>query len=124
MNEIIHESGSRPYDHDVHETVIYADESISGSKCSITSIHSNNLVIFGRDLGITKEQLISIVILSLNFFLNWAYFSLFAPFFPAEATKKGMNNSQIGIVFGIFQLVLLVCSPIFGKYVSFMLKIL
>lgn len=113
MNEVIHESEWRPSD--VHKTLINEDESINRSEGSITSIHSYNLVIFGRDLGITKDQLISVVILSLNFFLMMAYFSLFAPFFPAEATKKGMGSSQIGIIFGIYQLVILICSPIFGK---------
>lgn len=71
----------------------------------------------GRDMGMTKPQLITVVILSLSFFFNWAYFSLFVPFFPKEALKKGMDPSKIGIIFGIFQFVLLICSPIFGKYV-------
>jgi hypothetical protein len=42
---------------------------------------------------------------------------LLAPFLPAEALKKGITETQIGIIFGIFELVLLVLSPIFGKYV-------
>jgi hypothetical protein len=40
------------------------------------------------------------------------------PFFPAEAMKKQMSSTQIGIIFGIFQLVLLIFSPFFGKYVK------
>ena len=76
-----------------------------------------NLILFGKNLNMTKSQLISIILLSLAFFLNWAYFSLFAPFFPVEAIKKQMNSTQIGIIFGVFQLVLLILSPIFGKYV-------
>ena len=76
-----------------------------------------SLMFFGKNLNMTRSQLISIILLSLAFFLNWAYFSLFAPFFPVEAIKKEMNSTQIGIIFGVFQLVLLVLSPIFGKYV-------
>lgn len=32
--------------------------------------------------------------------------------------KKGMNSSQIGIIFGVLQLVLLLLQPIFGKYLN------
>ena len=44
-------------------------------------------------------------------------FKSLAPFFPAEAQKKGLTETQIGIIFGLFELVLLILSPIFGKYV-------
>ncbi len=82
------------------------------------SIVEQNLVICGRNLNMTSSQLISASMLSIYFFLTWAYFSLFTPFFPGEALKKGQNRSQIGIIFGMLQLVLLVLSPFFGKYVS------
>ena len=77
-----------------------------------------NLFICGIDIKMTKNQLAAITLLSLNFFFNWAYYSLFAPFFPEEAIKKGMNTTQIGIIFGVFQLILMIFTPIFGKYVS------
>ncbi len=47
------------------------------------------ITIFGKKLNITKLQLIVIVLLSLFFFLGTAFYSIFAPFFPGEATKKG-----------------------------------
>ncbi|CAG7719019.1 unnamed protein product [Allacma fusca] len=39
-----------------------------------------------------------------------------APFYPAEAEAKGATASQYGMVFGIFELVAFVSSPVFGKY--------
>lgn len=77
-----------------------------------------NIMLFGRDLKMTRSQLTAVTMLSIYFFLTWSYFSLFTPFFPGEALKKGQNGSQIGIIFGILQLVLLILSPFFGKYVT------
>lgn len=72
----------------------------------------------GKNIAITKSQLIAVILLSLFFFLTSSFYSIFAPFYPGVATKKGMSQSQIGIIFGIFQFVLLVLSPIFGKYLD------
>jgi hypothetical protein len=44
----------------------------------VTVVTETNLIIMGKNLNMTKSQLISVVILSLTFFLNWSYFSLFA----------------------------------------------
>jgi len=77
-----------------------------------------NLVIFRRNLNMTLSQLTAVSILSIYFYLTWAYFSLITPFFPGEAMKKGMNSSKIGIVFGVYQLVLLLLQPVFGKYLN------
>lgn len=79
---------------------------------------SSNITMCGRDMGITRQQLSAVVLLSLFFFLTSSFYSIFAPFYPGVATKKGMSETQIGIIFGIFQFTLLVLSPIFGKYVS------
>ncbi|KJH44148.1 transporter, major facilitator family protein [Dictyocaulus viviparus] len=45
-------------------------------------------------------------------------FSCIAPFYPDEAKKKGMTESQTGIVFGVFELVMFVMAPLFGKYMT------
>ena len=79
---------------------------------------SKNIVICGRELNMSKGQLLAASMLSTYFFLTWSYFSLFTPFFPGEALKKEQNRSQIGMIFGVLQLVLLILSPFFGKYVS------
>ncbi|KAL4232944.1 hypothetical protein ACF0H5_007632 [Mactra antiquata] len=45
-------------------------------------------------------------------------FSLLAPFFPIEAGKKGASQSTVGLIFGVFELVIFVSSPILGNYIS------
>lgn len=35
---------------------------------------------------------------------------------------KGMNTTEIGLVFGIFELVMFVTAPLIGNYVSFLLN--
>lgn len=77
-----------------------------------------NMVICGRNLNMTRPQLVAVIMLSTYFFLTWSYFSLFTPFFPGEAMTKGQNRSQIGFIFGVLQLVLLLLSPFFGKYMN------
>ena len=37
-----------------------------------------------------------------------------APFYPAEAEKKGCMPSEYGLVFGIFELTVFLVSPIIG----------
>ncbi|XP_035704863.1 MFS-type transporter SLC18B1 isoform X2 [Folsomia candida] len=46
--------------------------------------------------------------------------SLQAPFYPAEAERKGASATEYGLVFGIFQLIVFIASPIFGKYMHFL----
>lgn len=77
----------------------------------------DRLKLFGYTFNISKPQFVIIVLLSTHFFLTSSYYSLFAPFFPSEALKKGISQTQIGIIFGIFEFVILVLSPVFGKYV-------
>jgi len=42
--------------------------------------------------------------------------SLQAPFYPAEAEKKGATASEYGLVFGIFELTVFLVSPVIGRY--------
>jgi hypothetical protein len=77
----------------------------------------NTIKVFGKNFHLTKAQLTTTVLLVVYFFLSSAYYSLFAPFFPAESVKKGISQTQVGIIFGVFEFVLLVLSPVFGKYV-------
>lgn len=77
-----------------------------------------NIHLRGKDLNITKPQLITLVLLCSNFLVSSACYSLLAPFFPLVALEKAISKTQVGIIFGVFELVLLVLSPIFGKYVN------
>lgn len=45
-------------------------------------------------------------------------FSCIAPFYPAEAQLKGLDASEIGVIFGAFELVMFIAAPFLGKYVS------
>ncbi|XP_052763725.1 MFS-type transporter SLC18B1-like [Mya arenaria] len=45
-------------------------------------------------------------------------FSLLAPFFPLEAKRKGASQTIVGMIFGCFELVIVITSPIFGSYIS------
>ena len=40
--------------------------------------------------------------------------SVLAPFFPGVAKDKGVNNTIIGLIFGIQPIVASICSPILG----------
>lgn len=52
-----------------------------------------------------------------NFFLA-ACVSLQAPFFPREAELKGATPTEYGLVFGAYELAIIIMSPIVGKLVS------
>lgn len=87
------------------------------------------MVIVETDLAPTKDAASSFSKLTLrqwaiigmlacaNFFSTIA-FSCIAPFFPGEAQKKDLSTTEVGIIFGVFELVMLVVSPLLGKYVS------
>ncbi|CAL1542189.1 unnamed protein product [Lymnaea stagnalis] len=45
-------------------------------------------------------------------------FSLPAPFFPREATKKGASQTSIGLVFSCYQFVNFIACPMFGNYLT------
>jgi hypothetical protein len=81
----------------------------------------SNVSLCGKDLNLTKSQLTTTVLLSLYFFLSSAFYSLLAPFFPAESLRKGISQTQVGLIFGIFEFVILILSPVFGKYVNYSL---
>ncbi|KAK3088776.1 hypothetical protein FSP39_023627 [Pinctada imbricata] len=48
-------------------------------------------------------------------FLSYLSLSLLAPFFPKEASNKGVNDTISGWIFGVFALSQVLFSPVFGK---------
>ena len=42
--------------------------------------------------------------------------SCIAPFFPLEADEKQLSQTQIGIIFANFELVMLIVSPVWGRF--------
>ncbi|XP_042898560.1 MFS-type transporter SLC18B1 isoform X1 [Parasteatoda tepidariorum] len=62
-----------------------------------------------------------------NLFLGSCY-SLMAPIYPAEAERKHCTASAYGLVFGVYQLMMSISAPIYGKIIvvlkpGFMMKV-
>lgn len=65
----------------------------------------------------SKRQWMVLAVLAYGNFCVAACVSLQAPFFPAECDKKGVTPEVYGLIFGVYELVILFASPIFGKLV-------
>lgn len=48
-------------------------------------------------------------------FTSYLLMAILAPFFPSEASRKGMTQTISGLTFSIYALVIMLSSPIFGK---------
>lgn len=67
---------------------------------------------------LTPRQWATVGMLTFAILFSTVSYSFMAPFFPGEARKKNLNTTETGIIFGIFELVMLITSPLIGKYVS------
>ncbi|XP_034938176.1 MFS-type transporter SLC18B1-like [Chelonus insularis] len=63
----------------------------------------------------TKRQWLTLIVISIADFANAICVSLQAPFYPQEAEKKGASPSEYGLVFGIFELIVFLISPVYGQ---------
>lgn len=63
----------------------------------------------------TKRQWTTLVVIAIADFCNAICVSLQAPFYPQEAEKKGCSATEYGLVFGIFELIVFLVSPIYGQ---------
>lgn len=63
----------------------------------------------------TKTQKLTLASLALADFIGFCSMSIMAPFFPREATEKGLSETMSGFVFSFYALVVFLTSPIFGK---------
>ncbi|KAL3104197.1 hypothetical protein niasHS_002224 [Heterodera schachtii] len=88
------------------------DEEESESSSSVSSSYT-------RFSDLTKKQWVTIGMLAIANLCSTVAFSCIAPFYPGEAEMKGMTTSEVGLVFGIFELVMFVAAPILGKYMDF-----
>lgn len=66
--------------------------------------------------GWDKEKWMVMATLTMTHLCNGMVVSLQAPFYPAEAEKKGASGTEYGLVFGIFELTVFIASPVIGKY--------
>ncbi|XP_064112402.1 MFS-type transporter SLC18B1-like [Macrobrachium nipponense] len=69
-------------------------------------------------MAYTRKQLITLIVFSVAQFCNAVCVSLQAPFYPAEAERKGATATQYGLVFGIFELTVFIVSPIYGRFLN------
>ncbi|KAH9513781.1 hypothetical protein Btru_042132 [Bulinus truncatus] len=67
---------------------------------------------------LTRRNKLVLVLLALSNFFTGCGFSLLAPFFPQEAEKKGVSTTVTGLIFSMFQFVILVTSPIYGNFLT------
>nr|CAD7394226.1 unnamed protein product [Timema cristinae] len=63
----------------------------------------------------TRSQKLTLTSLALVDFLSFCSMSIMAPFFPKEASAKGMSESISGFVFSFYALIMFLSSPLFGK---------
>ncbi|KAL6724559.1 hypothetical protein Aduo_019439 [Ancylostoma duodenale] len=83
-----------------------------------TSEDESAVTVKGSFAALSSKEWITVVMLALANLCSTVAFSCIAPFYPDEAKKKGMTESQTGIVFGIFELVMFVTAPVFGRYMT------
>lgn len=65
----------------------------------------------------TKRQLLVLLCFAYGNFWIAACVSLQAPFFPAEAERKGASATVYGGIFGVYELMIITCSPLFSKLI-------
>ncbi|CAG2115762.1 unnamed protein product, partial [Medioppia subpectinata] len=94
------------YSHTIHlcpNDIYKSDEELNGKK-SLKSLNG--------------YQILILILLSYGNFWVAACVSLQAPFFPKEAESKGATPTQYGFVFGVYELMIAVTSPLFGKMIA------
>ncbi|CAK5074786.1 unnamed protein product [Meloidogyne enterolobii] len=87
-------------------------------KIFFSSSSSSESSSYTRFSELTKKQLATIGMLAVANLCSTIAFSCIAPFYPTEAEFKGMNTSEIGLIFGIFELVMFITAPFLGKYMA------
>uniref|UniRef100_A0A914GXW5 Major facilitator superfamily (MFS) profile domain-containing protein n=1 Tax=Globodera rostochiensis TaxID=31243 RepID=A0A914GXW5_GLORO len=100
-------------------TKVNANELESADEDEDESDSSSSVSSSTRFSELTKKQWVTIAMLAIANLCSTVAFSCIAPFYPTEAELKGMTTSEIGLVFGIFELVMFVAAPILGKYMDF-----
>ncbi|XP_026323655.1 MFS-type transporter SLC18B1-like isoform X2 [Hyposmocoma kahamanoa] len=66
----------------------------------------------------SRRQWLTIVVISIADFCNAICVALQAPFYPQEAEYKGCSATEYGLVFGVFELVVFLISPIYGAHIN------
>ncbi|XP_075981386.1 MFS-type transporter SLC18B1-like [Anticarsia gemmatalis] len=66
----------------------------------------------------TQKQWLTIFVIAIADFCNAICVALQAPFYPQEAEKKGCTATEYGLVFGVFELIVFLVSPLYGAHLN------
>jgi hypothetical protein len=67
-----------------------------------------------KSVSFSSNQIWTLAVLSLASFTSMLAMSILAPFFPLEASNKGMRETVYGLVFSMYALVIMIVSPLSG----------
>ncbi|KAJ7334327.1 hypothetical protein OS493_014637 [Desmophyllum pertusum] len=62
----------------------------------------------------TTRRKLTLVSMCLIYFAATASFAILSPFFPGEAQEMGASGTMVGLIFGIYPLVVFVVAPLIG----------
>ncbi|XP_072935829.1 MFS-type transporter SLC18B1-like [Epargyreus clarus] len=65
---------------------------------------------------LSRHQRLTLASLALVDFMSFCSMSIMAPFFPREASIKGLSDTMCGIVFSFYAVIMFLTSPLFGKF--------
>lgn len=68
--------------------------------------------------SLSRQEIAIVIQLAIANFISTITFSSIAPYYPFEGAKRGLTESQNGLVFGIFELTMFIVSPIAGKLIT------
>ena len=106
-------------DEDKHlENQLKTPDNYSSAASSPVSQQTDDSISSTKKKPWTRDQKLTAVAMALMNFSTQVSFAVIAPFYPVEAAKKGATSTEIGLIFGIFQLIIFITSPIYGQSVS------
>ncbi|XP_073984851.1 MFS-type transporter SLC18B1-like isoform X2 [Rhodnius prolixus] len=73
-----------------------------------------------RNSKLTRKQWLTLMAIGSVHFSGAVCVSLQAPFYPQEAESKGASATEYGLVFGSFEFMAFISSPILGRYIHFL----
>ncbi|XP_076325871.1 MFS-type transporter SLC18B1-like isoform X4 [Tachypleus tridentatus] len=79
----------------------------------------NSTTLRSKYRWMTRRQMLTLTTINFSVAFLASCFALLAPFFPELAEKKGATPIQYGFIFGVFNLVMLLVSPVFSKLVLY-----
>lgn len=69
-------------------------------------------------LSMSRVKQLTVISFSLSNLGVGCFFSILGPFFPNEAVKKGLSTTVVGAIIAIFELIVVLLSPVYGIYLT------